>query len=88
MLVIVCPNCGPRNDSEYDYRGEPVARPPVDSDPVTWRRYLYEKPNTAGWQRERWFHVAGCRQFLFIERNTITNEIRDTTVSGGEDDQP
>ncbi len=76
MLVIICPHCGPRNDAEFTYRGEVVARPGPDTDPATWRRYLYTRENAAGWQKERWFHVSGCRRFLDLERNTTTNEIR------------
>lgn len=76
MLLIVCPHCGPRNDAEFAYQGEVVARPPVDTDPETWRRYLYTKQNVSDWQTERWFHTAGCRRFLEVERHTTTNEIR------------
>lgn len=82
MLVIVCPNCGPRNDAEFTYRGEIVPRPGPDTDPATWRRYLYTKQNRAGWQTERWFHVSGCRRFLDVERDTSTNEIRSVTQVG------
>ena len=49
---------------------------PTTTDQAEWRRYLYEKSNPAGWQTERWFHTAGCRCFLIVERNTMTNEIR------------
>jgi len=76
MLVIMCPYCGPRNSSEFTFYGEMTSRPPVDSDAQSWRRYLYDKRNVAGWQQERWFHSSGCRRFLLMERNTITNEIR------------
>ncbi|HLU32097.1 MAG TPA: sarcosine oxidase subunit delta [Acidimicrobiia bacterium] len=76
MLLIVCPHCGPRNDAEFTFRGEITRRPPPDTDPAAWRRYLYFRENRAGWQSERWFHVAGCRRFLEVERNTLTNEIR------------
>lgn len=76
MLLVVCPHCGPRNDAEFTYQGEVVARPPVDADPTTWRRYLYIKQNVSDWQTERWFHTSGCRRFLEVERHTATNEIR------------
>jgi sarcosine oxidase subunit delta len=33
------------------------------------------RDNAAGPQRERWFHFAGCRRWLTIERDTRTNEI-------------
>jgi heterotetrameric sarcosine oxidase delta subunit len=76
MLLITCPHCGPRDDAEFIHRGEVLARPGPDADPATWRRYLYTRANLAGWQTERWFHVAGCRRFLTVERDTVTNEIR------------
>ncbi len=76
MLLIACPHCGPRNADEFSYSGEIVARPGPDPAPEAWRAYLYEKRNVRGWQTERWFHVAGCRRFLDVERHTQTNEIR------------
>jgi len=84
MLVIVCPNCGPRNDNEFSFRGEVISRPSVDADPSTWRRYLYMRANTSGWQGERWFHVSGCRRFLDIERHNVSNEIRMVVEMGGD----
>lgn len=82
MLVIACPHCGPRNSDEFTFNGEVVARPDPATDPATWRRYLYMKRNEAGWQSERWFHAAGCRRFLSIERHRTTNEIRSVRDHG------
>lgn len=82
MLVIGCPHCGPRNSDEFTFNGEVAARPDPATDPATWRRYLYMKSNGSGWQEERWFHVAGCRRFLMIERNLDTNEVRQVTDYG------
>jgi heterotetrameric sarcosine oxidase delta subunit len=76
MLVITCPYCGPRNSNEFSFGGELTTRPGPDPDPAAWRRYLYMKNNVAGWQREQWFHVSGCRRFLIIERHTVSNEVR------------
>lgn len=77
MLLIVCPHCGPRNSDEFSFYGEVSRRPPAHSTTSEeWRRYLYMKNNTAGWQDERWFHLSGCRRFLVVERDTTTNEIR------------
>jgi len=51
-------------------------RPGVDGvTPAEWRRYLYEKDNIAGLVSEEWFHSAGCRRFLIVERDTATNDI-------------
>ena len=85
MLLIVCPHCGPRNNDEFTFGGEAGSRPGPDAAPPEWRSYLYDRANVAGWQTEQWFHVAGCRRFLIVNRNTITNEIssvRDVSGSG------
>ncbi len=85
MLVIICPHCGPRNSDEFNYQGEILPRPSPETDPGTWRRYLYMRDNVSGWQTERWFHGSGCRRFLDIERHTVTNEIRSVAAVGGGD---
>lgn len=85
MLVILCPNCGPRNSDEFAFQGEVRPRPDVnETDPVGWRRYLYMRSNASDWVSERWFHVSGCRRYLMLERHTATNEIRDVESVGGE----
>ena len=76
MLLIPCPHCGPRNSNEFSFNGELTTRPAPDTDQIAWRSYLYDKHNVADWQQERWFHVAGCRRFLQVERHTVTNQIR------------
>jgi len=71
---IVCPNCGRRSYREYWFGGE--ARPysmeaNIDENfENTWFR-----ENLAGPQIERWFHFAGCRRWLAVERDTRTNTI-------------
>jgi heterotetrameric sarcosine oxidase delta subunit len=54
------------------------------SSPAEWRRYLYMESNLADWVSERWFHVSGCRRYLMLERHTVSNEIRDVELIGGE----
>ena len=77
MIRIPCPHCGPRNSQEFRYSGEPRPRPVGDDvTPAQFRAYLYERSNTLGWVRENWFHTAGCRRFIRIERHTLTNECR------------
>ena len=85
MLIIICPNCGPRNSDEFAYKGEVKPRPEVSATaPDEWRRYLYMRDNLAGWVSERWFHGSGCRRHLMVERHTVTNEIRDVGLVGGD----
>jgi heterotetrameric sarcosine oxidase delta subunit len=77
MILIPCPHCGPRNASEYHYVGEQRTRPdPATSDPAEWRSYLYTRTNAAGWVTETWLHRAGCRRYLTVQRDTVTNEVR------------
>lgn len=77
MIRIPCPNCGLRNVNEFRYSGEPRKRPVgEDVTPAEFRAYLYERTNALGWVKENWYHSAGCRRFLQIERHTLTNECR------------
>jgi heterotetrameric sarcosine oxidase delta subunit len=41
-----------------------------------WRAYLYLQENPAGWMRETWFHRAGCRRYVTLERHTVSNAFR------------
>ncbi len=36
---------------------------------------VWLRDNEAGVQLERWFHVAGCRRWITLERDMRTNEI-------------
>ena len=78
MILITCPHCGPRNASEFAYKGERTSRPdPRSATPDEWRSYLYVRANVAGWTAETWYHRGGCRRYLVVERHSVTNELRD-----------
>ncbi len=77
MLLVPCPHCGPRNSSDMTYVGESSARPDSTDPSVTeWREYLYFRDNAAGWVTETWYCQAGCRRYVRLERNTVSNEFR------------
>jgi len=79
MLRIECPWCGVRNEDEYSYGGDAsVKRPADDASRGDWYDYVYTRDNPAGRHREYWHHVAGCRAWLVVERNTLTHEIFST----------
>ena len=42
--------------------------------------YNYFRTNTAGVQREWWFHRSGCRAWFYAERDTTTNEVLKTEL--------
>lgn len=78
MLLIPCPWCGERDESEFTCGGEAhIARPPdpdaLDDD--AWADYLFMRTNPKGAHRERWCHVHGCGRWFNVERSTVTHEI-------------
>ena len=91
MLILECPNCGPRNASEFRFGGEYKPRPqdPMAAGEEEWVEYLYLRDNPAGVTRELWFHEQGDRSWLVVTRNTLTHEItkvelaRDVALAAG-----
>ena len=74
-LRLACPNCGERSFTEFWFGGElrAAAHPGITAE-QDYRR-LWLPDNASGRQVERWFHHAGCRRWLTVERDTITNEV-------------
>lgn len=84
MLLIPCPYCGPRNETEFTYGGQAGIAYPADPDAMTdaeWVEYLFLRGNPKGRWRERWVHAAGCRRWFDLERDTLTNEIHPGTAT-------
>ena len=81
MLRIVCPYCGERDFVEYVYAGDAAHGMPelADSDLDRWTDWVFSRDNPMGEHREHWQHVHGCRQWLFVVRDTVTHEIRSVT---------
>ena len=77
MLLITCPWCGPREETEFRHAGEGILLP-TDADNTAWTRALYYRSNPAGPYTERWVHVHGCRQWLRVLRDTTTHEMLST----------
>jgi sarcosine oxidase subunit delta len=78
MLLIECPWCGPRDDSEFTYGGQAhIVRPsPSESaSDADWADYLFMRTNSRGLHREQWQHSAGCRQWFNVERDTVSYRI-------------
>ncbi|HEX6933834.1 MAG TPA: sarcosine oxidase subunit delta, partial [Streptosporangiaceae bacterium] len=69
--------CGERDASEFRYVSEMLPRPdPETATTRQWRDYLYLRGNKRGWVTERWYHRAGCRRYLVLERDTSTDKVR------------
>jgi heterotetrameric sarcosine oxidase delta subunit len=76
MLLIPCPWCGPREETEFAAGGEANRvrpRDPFSFDEGAWADFLFMRQNIRGDQNERWFHEFGCRRWLVIQRDTITH---------------
>ncbi len=78
MLIIECPNCGPRAEPEFAYGGQAHVAYPEDPYALTdqqWAEYLFYRDNPRGQLAERWVHTAGCRKWFNVVRDTRTHEI-------------
>jgi len=84
---IPCPFCGERDVHEFAVRGEaPPARPDPAAPDAEARffEYVYLRDNPCGPDREHWYHAAGCRRWLVVDRDTRTHEVlRVALASGG-----
>ncbi len=77
MMLIPCPFCGARNETEFIYGG-PVGkdRPdPTGTSDADWVDYLTVVPNPMGPVAERWWHAKGCGSWVTIWRDTRTHDI-------------
>jgi heterotetrameric sarcosine oxidase delta subunit len=78
MLLIPCPWCGPRDETEFRYGGQAhVARPaaPEATSDAAWADYLFMRDNPKGPFRERWMHEAGCGRWFNLLRDTASHRI-------------
>jgi heterotetrameric sarcosine oxidase delta subunit len=82
-FVLDCPNCGPREVTDFRYGGELVTRPALSPapSPREVNSYNYFRRNVAGVQREWWHHRSGCRTWFVAERDTRTNEVLSTALA-------
>ncbi|APF41082.1 sarcosine oxidase subunit delta [Neomicrococcus aestuarii] len=85
MLIIECPFCGPRNETEFHYGGQAHVAYPEDPYALSdkeWAEYLFYRENPKGEYAERWSHSAGCRKWFNAIRDTRTYEISATYKAG------
>ncbi len=77
MFRIPCPYCGVRHHAVFCYGGD--ASPPrpgqAETDAGVWADYVFIRDNPRGPLWEYWHHAHGCRQWLRVERDTLTHDI-------------
>jgi len=85
MLLITCPHCGPREESEFACGGEAhIARPLVENSitDAEFADYLFLRDNPKGMFLERWRHTAGCRRWFNVARDTVSHDIIEIYAMG------
>ncbi|WP_459206999.1 sarcosine oxidase subunit delta [Pseudomonas sp. MLB6B] len=86
MLHIFCPHCGElRSEEEFHPAGQAHIARPLDPNACTdeeWGTYMFFRDNFRGIHHELWDHVAGCRQYFNMTRDTETYEILETYKIG------
>jgi sarcosine oxidase, subunit delta len=80
--VLTCPNCGPREVTDFGFGGELNPRPKASPSLRELGEYNYFRANVAGLQREWWNHRSGCGAWFIAERDTRTNEVMWTELPG------
>ncbi len=78
MLLIPCPWCGEREETEFTCGGEAhIARPPQPAalSDDEWADYLFMRRNPKGLHFERWRHSHGCGRWFNLARDTVTDRI-------------
>ena len=77
MLRLECPVCGLRDEAEFSYGGDATVKRPEmsETDLAAWVDYVFYRDNPRGKHLEYWHHVQGCRQWLVVERDTVSHEI-------------
>ncbi len=81
MLLIKCPWCGDRSETEFTCGGEADIKRPADPsalDDAQWADYLFMRKNTRGIHREMWNHSQGCRRWFGVVRDTVSYAITET----------
>ena len=78
MLLIKCPYCGDRDESEFACGGEAHISRPLAGNSISdaeFAEYLFMRDNAKGVFLERWMHTAGCRRWFNMARDTVSHEI-------------
>ena len=78
MMLLTCPWCGPRDETEYHYGGQAHVAYPEDPSALSdeeWADYLFFRDNPKGPFAERWSHSGGCRRWFNVVRDTASYEV-------------
>ena len=84
MLLITCPHCGPRAQTEFSYERtvDSVVQP--GAAPAEAMARLFTRANPRGLDDEIWCHTFGCRAWLVLTRHRMTHAITAIRAAGPE----
>ena len=68
MLLIPCPHCGERDESEFDYGGRALELPALDASLQQWHEALHLGDRSGTCAEEFWYHAAGCERWIRLHR--------------------
>ena len=86
MLLITCPYCGARDQSEFSYGGQAHIPRPANSETMNdaqWAEFVFMRDNPKGVWAERWLHSSGCRKWFNALRDTSTDRFLAVYEVGG-----
>ena len=75
MLLIECPYCGVRAETEFAYGGEGGIARPLQTETLSyeqWGDYLLMRKNPKGMHHEQWRHASGCGRWFNALRDTVS----------------
>jgi sarcosine oxidase subunit delta len=84
MMQLTCPQCGPRAQTEFVYERTVDSVVPLDASPEDAMKTLFTRTNPRGDDEEIWRHTYGCRAWMVMSRNRVTNEISAIRAIGPE----
>jgi sarcosine oxidase, subunit delta len=85
MLLIPCPWCGEREETEFRCGGEAhLVRPkqPASLSDDQWADFLFMRSNPKGLHFERWCHAHGCGRWFNLARDTVSDRILEVYRAG------
>ena len=75
MLTIPCPNCGERDESEFNYGGRAVNHPELNATVADWHQAIHLRENPGPVIEEFWYHASGCESWFKLSRDITTHVI-------------
>lgn len=84
MLLIPCPNCGKRDQTEFDYGGRAVDFPELNAPAADWHQVIHLRENPRAVIEEFWYHAGGCECWFKLNRDLVTHAIDASTSTTGE----